>query len=210
MSAIIRQFDYPRCHTKNRWCSVDPHFQNGAGSVSLFILRIKAADTSCMNVYIQLLLGLPKVQDQKSLTLSWLLFSGWGREQFSLVFDHESGQYIRKGQRYTNVNILQLAIGYLNATINRITRILEPKSGIDRSSQTRQNPRVEGYGSGFGPPRFSGSGFWSGLGPNRTVVVVRTRTAVRLPGPVATSTQEGVIDPTLFLRELRTSARAIS
>jgi len=138
-----------------------------------------------MNVYIQLPLILPKVQDQKSLTRRWLSFSGWGRERFSLVSDHKGSQYIRKGQRYTNVNILRLAIGYLIATINRNTRILEPEIGTDGSSQTRHNPRVDGYGSGFGLPRCNRSRFWTGLEPNRTVLAVWTRTAGGLPGPVA-------------------------
>ena len=185
MSAIICQLDYPRCKTKNRWRSVDAHFQNGAESVSLSLSHIKAAYTSFMNVCIQLPLRLPKVQDQQSLTCRWLSFSGWGREQLSLVFDFKGGQYIRKGQRSTNVNILRLAMGYLKATINRITRILEPEIGTNGSSQTRQNPRVDGYGSGFGPPRCSRSGFWMGLEPNRNILAVRTRTAGRLPRPVA-------------------------
>jgi len=73
-------------------------------------------------------------------------------------------------------------------TINRKTRKGEPETGTDVSSQTRQNPRVDGYGYGFGPPRSSGSCFWTGLEPNRTVFPVQTRTAGGLPGPVANTT----------------------
>jgi hypothetical protein len=83
------------------------------------------------------------VQDQKSLTCRWLSFSGWGRDWFSLVFDYKGGQYIRKGQQYTNVNILRLEIGYPNATTTRNTRIPELEIGTDWSSQTQQNPRVD-------------------------------------------------------------------
>jgi hypothetical protein len=61
------------------------------------------------------------MQDQKSLIHRQLSFSAWGRERFSLVLDYKGGRYIRMGQRYTNVNILQFALGYLNATINRNT-----------------------------------------------------------------------------------------
>jgi len=61
----------------------------------------------------------------------------------------------------------------------------EPEIGTDGSSQTRQIPRVEGYGSGFGLPRVSCSGFWMGLEPNRPVFAVQTRTAGGLPAPVA-------------------------
>jgi len=106
-------------------------------------------------------------------------------ERFSLDLDHQGGQYIRKGQQYTNVNILQFAQGYLNATIHRNTQIPVPEIGTQGSSQTGQNLRVDGYGSGFCQPRCSGSGFWTGFEPNRTVVAVRTRTAGGLPGPVA-------------------------
>jgi hypothetical protein len=148
-------------------------------------LHIKAAYTSFMNVCIQWPLRLPKVQDQKSLTHRWLSYSGWGRKRFSLVFDYKSGLYIRKGQRYTNVNILRLAIGYQNATMNRNTLIPEPVIGTDGSSQTWQTPQVDGYGSAFGPPRCSWSGFWMDLELNRTILAVRTRTAGRLPGPIA-------------------------
>ena len=65
------------------------------------------------------------------------------------------------------------------------TRNAEPEIGTDGSSQTRQNPRVDGYGSGFGPPRVCGSDFWTVLEPNRPVFAVQTRTAGGLPGPVA-------------------------
>jgi hypothetical protein len=70
------------------------------------------------------------------------------------------------------------------------TRNAEPEIGPDGSSQTRRNPRVDGYGSGFGPPRVCGSGFWPVLEPNRPVFAVQTRTAGGLPGPVANTTQD--------------------
>ena len=65
------------------------------------------------------------------------------------------------------------------------TRNAEPEIGTDGSSQTRRNLRVDGYGSGFGPPRVCGLGFWPVLEPNRPVVAVQTRTTGGLPGPVA-------------------------
>jgi hypothetical protein len=45
------------------------------------------------------------------------------------------------------------------------------------------------YGYGVGPPRSSGSGFWTGLEPNRTVFPVQTRNAGGLLGPIANTTQ---------------------
>jgi len=60
-------------------------------------------------------------------------------------------------------------------------RRLEPTA----LAQTRQNPRVDGYGSGFGPTRRCVSDFWTVLEPKRTVFPVSTRTAGGLPGPIA-------------------------
>jgi hypothetical protein len=65
------------------------------------------------------------------------------------------------------------------------TRNAELEIRTDGSCQTRQNPRVDRYGSGFGPPRVYGSGVWMVLKPNRPVFAVQTRTAGGLPGPVA-------------------------
>jgi len=145
-----------------------------------------------MNVCIQLPLRSPKMQDQKSLTLCWLSFSGWGKECFSLVFDYKGGQDITQWQRYTNVNILRLAIGYLNMTMKRSTWILEPEIETNGSSQTQQNLRVDWHGSGFCPHRCRGLGFCTGLEQNRTIVAVRTVTAGRLPGPIANSSDVAI------------------
>jgi len=78
-------------------------------------------------------------------------------------------------------------------TINRKTRNAEPDIGTDGSGQTRQNPRVDEYGSRFGPPRLSGSGFWTVLEPNRPVFAGQTWTAGRLPGPIANTISRGGI-----------------
>jgi hypothetical protein len=141
-----------------------------------------------MNICIQLPLRLPKMPDQKSLTRRWFSFAGSGRECISLVFDFKGGQYIRKRQWYSNDNILRLAIGYLNATINWNARRPEPDIGPDGSSQTRHNSPVGGFGSEFGPPRCSGSGFCTALEPNQTIFAVRIWTAGGLPGPIANTT----------------------
>jgi len=65
------------------------------------------------------------------------------------------------------------------------TRNSEPEIGTDGSSHTRHNPRVDGYLSRFGPPWVSGSGFWTGLDPNRPISVVQSLNAGGLPRPVA-------------------------
>jgi hypothetical protein len=36
-----------------------------------------------------------------------------------MIFSYKGSRFIRKEQLHTKVNILQLAVGYLNATINR-------------------------------------------------------------------------------------------
>jgi len=38
-------FDYPRWKAKNHWCSVDTHFHDWAGSVSLSLFSIEVANT---------------------------------------------------------------------------------------------------------------------------------------------------------------------
>jgi len=78
----------------------------------------------------------------------------------------------------------------INSTISECDHKCEtwnadPEIGTDGSSQTRRNPRVDRYGTGFGLTRVSGSGFWTGLEPNQPVFAVQTRTAGGLPGPVA-------------------------
>lgn len=93
-----------------------------------------------------------------------------------------------KGQGCSKVTILQLAIWYLNVTMNRNTWKPEPEVGTDGSCQTRHNPRVHSYGSGFGPPRCCGSGFWTGLDPNWTGLAIRTQSAGVLPLPVGNIT----------------------
>jgi hypothetical protein len=65
------------------------------------------------------------------------------------------------------------------------TQNAEPEIGTNRASKTRQDPRVDGYGSGFGPPIVCGSGFWTMLELNQPVFAVQTRTAGGLPGPIA-------------------------
>jgi len=129
---------------------------------------------------------LPMMQDRQSLTCRWLSCSGWGRLRVSTVFGHEGGRYIRKGHWLNNVNILRFVVEYLNETINRTTRNIEPEIGTDRSHQTQQNLWVEGYGFGFGPPRRSALAF--GLLCNQTKPCVRSEPEllVSFPHPLLT------------------------
>jgi len=92
------------------------------------------------------------VQDGKSWMLHSSSYWGRGRELVSLLFHYKGSQYIKQRQWCSKVNNLQLTVGYLNATINGITRKPEPEIGIHGSSQTRQNRRVDRYRYGIGLP----------------------------------------------------------
>jgi len=85
--------------------------------------------------------------------------SGHSREHVSPCFEYKGCQWNKYREWCTKVDILHRTVTYLTATINRKTWKGEPETGTDGSSQTRQNPRVDGYGYGFGPQRSSGSGF---------------------------------------------------
>jgi len=124
------------------------------------------------------------MEDLKSLTLHWRSFPGCRRERLSTYSDHKGGQFFQKEHRRTIVNILRLTVRYLNVTIYRTTRNAKPEIGPDRSSQTRQNPWVDGYGARFGTPRSSWSGLWTVLKPKWTIFLVQTRTAGGFPGSV--------------------------
>jgi len=70
------------------------------------------------------------------------------------------------------------------------TRNAEPEIGTGASSQSRWNPWVDVYGSGFGPPRVCGSVCWTVLGTKWPVFAVQTRTARGLPRPVANTKRD--------------------
>jgi len=86
------RFDYPTYRTKNRWPSVDAHFQDVAVSVFLTLLPIKDTNTLIMCIHYQVTFLLPDLQDQKSLTLCWHSFSRWGRERVAFFFPYKGCQ----------------------------------------------------------------------------------------------------------------------
>jgi len=133
-------------------------------------------------------LRLPKMQDHQLLTVHWRSLSGWGRERLSTCLLYNGCQYIRKWQCSDILDILQLAVGFLNATINWKTWNTGLEIGPDGSSQTQRDTPVARFGAVFGPPRSSRLCVWTVLEPNRSVVPVQTRIAGGLPGPVANTT----------------------
>jgi hypothetical protein len=84
--------DFPRQMTKNRWCSVDPHFHDRAGRVLLSVLLTKAAKNSVVTNYNLSEVWLPRTYDHKLLTLRWHSFSWWGREGIVICFAYKGGQ----------------------------------------------------------------------------------------------------------------------
>jgi len=80
--------------TQDTWPRiVDTHFHDGAGSVLLSLLRIKAANTSFMTICNLSHPRLPKVHDQALLRLCWSSCSWWGRECFTFSFTYKGSQY---------------------------------------------------------------------------------------------------------------------
>ena len=74
MSATHRNINYPRCVAGYCWRSDDAHSQNGAVTVWLSLLPIKAANTSVMHNSDQITVELPYIQNHKSLILRWPSF----------------------------------------------------------------------------------------------------------------------------------------
>jgi hypothetical protein len=78
LCATYLSADYPRYMTKNSRHAVDAHFHHGAVSVLLYLLPIKAANTSFMTICNLSLRRSPEIHDPQSLTLRWHSFChGW-------------------------------------------------------------------------------------------------------------------------------------
>jgi hypothetical protein len=77
----------------------------------------------------------------------------------SLLVDYTGGQFIRRGKQLTKVNILRLALGYLNMSINRPTQnqnqSLEP-AGLGKSGKCY---RRTGVGEGLADDEVGGRVF---------------------------------------------------
>jgi len=125
----------------------------------------------------------PKIVDT-GLTL----ISMMGQGVCLFIFWSERRPVLPKEHWHTLINMLRLAAGYHNATINWTTHNAEQEIGPDRSTQSRRNPHVFGHGSGFGPPRNRVSGF--GRVWNQTHLFFRSkpRLLVGFPDPLLTLT----------------------
>jgi len=167
---------YRRSKTNNHWRSVDTHFQDGVGSVSLSFFVINAANTMFMAMCNLSPPRLPKIHDQQSLMLRWRSFSRCGRAPVSVHFNHYGGQCIENTPWCTNIIILRLSVAYLNATINvkpeNQNWRLEP-TGLAKPGKTR---KLTGTGPGLAHKESAGRVAWQfltstgafGSGPTRT------------------------------------------
>ena len=63
MAATNRHLGYTGCTAKNRLCSIDTHFQNGAVTVSYTVLPRKAAIKLVIDSSDQVTFQLPYLQD---------------------------------------------------------------------------------------------------------------------------------------------------
>jgi len=62
--------------------------------ISQASLLPKAAMTLRMNACDQAPIIVPKMQDEKSLTLHWCSFSSWGMEAITISFANQGGQWL--------------------------------------------------------------------------------------------------------------------
>jgi len=80
----------PTYKTNNRWRSVNAHAKNGAVTVLLSLLPMKAANTSIMHKNDQVTGQLPFLKDHKSMTLHWRSCQEWGSDRVAISFANKS------------------------------------------------------------------------------------------------------------------------
>jgi len=165
---------------------VDAYFWNGTVTVSLSLLHWNTAHIPFMIVWIQSPPGLVMMQEQKLLIHHCLSYSGWGRECVSLAFSYKGSRFIPKEQRSTKVNILRLAVGYVNATINRKTRNTELEIVTNGSIHTRQTRGLTDTGPGLSWQHTADQivgRFWN---PTELFLRFETRLLADFPDPLPT------------------------
>ena len=87
------RFNKPWSKAQDCRHSIDAHFHDGAGSVSLSVLPIKDGNTSIMCNNYQITFLLPNLQDQELLTLHRRSFSRWDTECLASFFAYNGCQY---------------------------------------------------------------------------------------------------------------------
>ena len=188
MHVIQHHWYNRRCKTQNRLSSVFAHFRDRACSISLAFVAIYAANTLLMTVFD---LSHPQITEDTQPTIIdaplTLIFRIWLGACVYSFWSLRQPLHQKWTVRY------QCQYFKINTSISECdhqceTQHAEPQMGNDGSSQTQGNPRADRYGSRFALPRVHGSGFCTGLEPNRQVSAVHLRTARGRPGPIANTT----------------------
>jgi len=86
-----------KINTRNRWRSVDAHFQTGDVTMSQSLLLITAAITLIIDNSEQIASQLTYLQDQQLLMLHWHSFSECGCYLLALSFSYKGCRYIDYG-----------------------------------------------------------------------------------------------------------------
>ena len=87
------RFDKPWSKAQDCRHSIDAHFHDGAGSVTLFLLPSQDGNNSIMCNHYQIAFWLTDLQDQKLLTLRWRAFSRWDTECLASIFAYKGCQF---------------------------------------------------------------------------------------------------------------------
>jgi len=98
--------NYLTYKTKNHWCSVDAHVQNGAGSVSLSLLSTMAASFWILYNTDQISFQLCDLQDQTLLMLRWHVCLEGSSDVDASIFANIGGQYCHSALQRPNLLLI--------------------------------------------------------------------------------------------------------
>ena len=160
-------FRLRRSNAKNCWYSIDAHFQNGTGSVSVLFLPRKAANTSFMNGWNQSPVRLHKMHGQKSLKLRWRSFSEWGSGRVVHCFAKESCQFIGYGKQrpgYISITVLT-RLKIIDTLLTFIFRIGQGAWGYCFWLGTQPIPRLwmSATNRRLGYPKYTAKNRWCSI-----------------------------------------------
>jgi len=99
INSLPKQLTYK---TKNRWRSIDAHYQHRAVTVPDSLLPINTADTLIMDNSEQIASQTTYLHNQKSLTLCWRSFQACRCYHVTFSFAYQVGRYVSYGQQQAN------------------------------------------------------------------------------------------------------------
>jgi len=94
MCTIKRPVNYPKYKAENGWLLVGAHCQDGAGTLFLTDLPLKAVNGLIIYINDQITFKLPTLQDQKSLALCWSWFLWHSSDVIATILAQKGSQYI--------------------------------------------------------------------------------------------------------------------